>query len=199
MTLLTILPNKVFFRAIILDVVSSITWYEPLPVRTVRDPRVVHATSIQLREGSVNELLRWNFSLSKFVSLQVYLFFDGAYAALIDHGTTGFVGVYERFISRFNISWIPPSYATLIIFNVTTADKGTFRFEVWSYETKISLKVWKCDLKVTIVGMPISLCSVSKLNNEKFIMFTYYFHNSLITEVLIHFLYYRLIVQILFN
>ena len=160
---------------------------------------MVHATSIQLREGSVNELLRWNFSLSKFVSFQVYLFFDGAYAALIDHGTTGFVGVYERFISRFNISWIPPSYATLIIFNVTTADKGTFRFEVWSYETKISLKVWKCDLKVTIVGMPISSCSVSKLNNEKFIMFTYYFHNSLIAEVLIPFLYYRLIVQILFN
>lgn len=160
---------------------------------------MVHATSIQLREGSVNEQLRWNFSLSKFFSFQVYLFFDGTYAAFIDHGTTGFVGVYERFISRFNISWIPPSYATLIIFNVTTADKGTFRFEVWSYETKSSLKVWKCDLKVTIVGMPISSCSVSKLNNEKFIMFTYYFHNSLITEVLIHFLYYRLIVQILFN
>ena len=160
---------------------------------------MVHATSIQLREGSVNEQLRWNFSLSKCLSFQVYLFFDGAYAALIDHGTTRFVGVYERFISRFNISWIPPSYATLIIFNVTTADKGTFRFEVWCYETKISLKVWKCDLKVTIVGMPISSFSVRKLNNEKFIMFTYYFHNSLITEVLIHFLYYRLIVQILFN
>lgn len=61
MTLLAILPNKVFFRTIILDIVSSITWYEPLPVRTVRDPRVVHATSIQLPEGSVNEQLRCNF------------------------------------------------------------------------------------------------------------------------------------------
>ena len=30
-------------------------------------------------------------------------------------------------------------------------------------------------------------------------MLTYYFHNSLITEVLIPFLYYRLIVQILFT
>lgn len=135
---------------------------------------------------------------SSFLSKSIY-FFDGAYAALVDHGTTGFVGVYERFISRFNISWIPPSYATLIIFNLTTSDKGTFSFEVWSYETKISLKVWKCDLKVTIVGMPISSCSVSKLNDEKFIMFTYYFRNSLITEVLIPFLYYRLIELILFN
>lgn len=156
---------------------------------------MVHATSIQLREGSVNEQLSWNFSLSHIRFFQVFLYFDDAYAAIIDYGTTGFVGVYERFISRFNISWIPPSHATLIIFNVTTADKGIFSFEVWSYETKISIKVWKCDLKVTIVGMPISSCSVSKLNNEKFIMFsTYYFHNSLITEVLIPFLYYRLIV-----
>ena len=109
---------------------------------------MVHATSIQLREGSVNGLLRWNFSLSKFVSFQVYLFFDGAYAALIDHGTTGFVGVYERFISRFNISWIPPSYYLQCNYcwqrNI---------HEVWSYGTKISLKVWKCNLKVTIVGI----------------------------------------------
>ena len=155
---------------------------------------MVHATSIRLREGSVNEQFRWNLSLSKFLSFQVYLFFDGAYAALIDHGTTGFVGVYERFISRFNISWIPPSYYLQCNYcwqrNI---------HEVWSYGTKISLKVWKCNLKVTIVGMPISSCSVSKLNNEKFIMLTYYFHNSMITEVLIPFLYYRLIVQILFN
>ena len=160
---------------------------------------MVHATSIQLREGSVNEQLSWNFSLSHIRFFQVFLYFDDANAAFIDYGTTGFVGVYERFISRFNISWVPPSYATLVIFNLTTADKGIFSFEVWSYETKISIKVWKGDLKVTIVGMAIiiSSCSVSKLNNEKIIMFsTSYFHNSLISEVLIPFLYYRLIVQV---
>jgi len=135
---------------------------------------------------------------SSFLSKSIYFLMVHTQPSLI-MARQDLLGVYKRFISRFNISWIPPSYATLIIFNVTTAEKGTFSFEVWSYETKISLKVWKCDLKVTIVGMPISSCSVSKLNNEKFIMFTYYFHNSLITEVLIPFLYYRLIVQILFN
>ena len=105
------------------DAAGSVTWFEPPPVETVSDHTIVHTNSTQLRKGSTNVNLRWEFSLTSELNLiTVNLRFDGANAGTIVP-STGVSGVDVALTSRFNISWVARQ-ATLVIFNVSTADEG---------------------------------------------------------------------------
>ena len=104
---------------------ASVTWYEPLPVETISDHNVDHSNRTQLREGSINASLSWNFSLLEDLSLMSLnlKFNDCPLGGVSPQGQAGIAGAY---IERFQFIWIPSERATLIIYNVTTVENGTY-------------------------------------------------------------------------
>ena len=58
--------------------------------------------------------------------------------------------VVAGYEDRFNLSWINPVKATLIIFNVSAADEGEFVCELTTIGG--GSKVWKRKIQVTVVG-----------------------------------------------
>ena len=139
------------------DAVGSVTWFEPPPVETASDHTIVHTNSTQLRKGSTNVNLRWEFSLTSELNLiAVNLRFDGANAGTIVP-STGVSGVDVALTSRFNISWVARQ-ATLVIFNVSTADEGLFSCALITFEGATS-KTWERNIEVSVVGKPIMFFS----------------------------------------
>lgn len=82
---------------------------------------MVHESSLELREESINEPLTWNFSPSQRpkVPFEAFLYFNWDIVARIDGLKGGLARIYGHVLSRYNITSIPQNYATLIIFNVT--------------------------------------------------------------------------------
>ena len=128
---------------------DSVTWYEPPPVQTSSDPAVFHTANQQLREGSTNAALNWNFSLTQDLNLIVVTikFNEVPIATLVPSGPAAPASGYE---GRFNVSWISQS-ATLVIFNVTDDDTGLFSCELNTFQGATN-KVWKRKIQVKVVG-----------------------------------------------
>ena len=140
------------------DAVGSVTWFEPPPVETVTDPTLVHTNSTKLRTGSTNVYLNWEFSLtSELFLVSVTLKLDGTSVGTI-LPSTGAAAPSASFTSRFNVSWVA-QVATLIIFNVTSADEGLFTCELNAFEGATN-KVWNRNIDVSVVGKHI-ICSLS--------------------------------------
>ena len=125
---------------------QGIRWSEPPPVETVTDHTLVHTNSIQLYEGSNNELLNWRFTLEQGFNLfSVILQFDGSGVATVS--SSGDVNPNPVFTSRFNVSWVS-GHVTLVIFNVSTSDEGVFSCLL----TDVSGNQWKRNIQVAVVG-----------------------------------------------
>lgn len=132
------------------DAVGSVTWFEPPPVETVTDPSLVHTNSTKLRKGSTNVYLNWEFSVTSELNLVlVTLKLDGALVGTIVP-STGDAVASASFTSRFNVSWVA-QVATLIIFNVTSADEGLFTCELNTFEAGTN-KIWNRNIDVSVVG-----------------------------------------------
>ena len=58
--------------------------------------------------------------------------------------------VIDGYEDRFNLSWINPVKATLIIFNVSGADEGEFACRLTSIGG--GSKIWARKIHVTVVG-----------------------------------------------
>lgn len=139
------------------DAVGSVTWFEPPPFETVTDPSLVHTNSTKLRKGSTNVHLNWEFSLTSELNLiLVTIRLDGTSVGNIIP-STGDAATSASFTSRFNVSWVA-QHATLIIFNVTSADEGLFTCELNTFEGGTN-KIWNRNIDVSVVGKPI-ICSL---------------------------------------
>ena len=107
---------------------------------------MVQTNSIQLYEGSNNELLNWRFTLEQGFNLAlVTLQFDGSGVATVS--SSGVVTPNPVFTSRFNVSWVS-GHVTLVIFNVSTSDEGVFSCLL----TDGSGNQWKRNIQVAVVG-----------------------------------------------
>ena len=145
------------------DAVGSVTWFEPPPVETVTDPTLVHTNSTKLHRGSTNVHLNWKFSLtSELFLVSVTLRFDGNSVGTIVP-STGAARPSASFTSRFNVSWVA-QVATLIIFNVTSADEGLFTCELNTFEGGTN-KIWNRNIDVSVVGKHI-ICSLRVHNSD---------------------------------
>ena len=107
---------------------------------------MVHTNSIQLYEGSNNELLNWRFTLEQGFNLfSVILQFDGSGVATVS--SSGDVNPNPVFTSRFNVSWVS-GHVALVIFNVSTSDEGVFSCQL----IDVSGNQWKRNIQVAVVG-----------------------------------------------
>ena len=107
---------------------------------------MVHTNSIQLYEGSNNELLNWRFTLEQGFNLAlVTLQFNGAGVASVS--SSGMVNPNPAFTSRFNVSWVS-GHVTVDIFSVSTSDEGVFSCHL----TDVSGNQWKRNIQVAVVG-----------------------------------------------
>ena len=131
------------------DAVGRVTWFKPPPVETVSDHTIVHTNSTQLRKGSTNVHLNWEFSLTSELNhiLTTLKFDDVSVGTILPSGAAA---TNAAFSSRFNISWVAP-LATLIIFNVSTADEGLFSCELNTFEGATN-KFWRRKIDVSVVG-----------------------------------------------
>ena len=131
---------------------GSVTWYEPPPVEMTSDDNLMlTADSRQLREGSTDVLLSWNFSLTPDLDLiTVFLTLDGVRVATVVP-SSGKAAPATGFEERFNATWTPQR-ATLIIFNVTEDDDGEFGCTLNTFQG-VQNKLWERKMKVEVVGM----------------------------------------------
>ena len=104
-----------------------------------------------LREGSINASLSWNFSLSSDVTFSsLAIFFDSnAIAGVRSNGIYG-VEPGSGFEEKFVFRWISSQRATLIIFNVSSADEGLFACKVTTLGGGST--IWLRNIQVTVVG-----------------------------------------------
>ena len=58
--------------------------------------------------------------------------------------------VLAGYKDRFSVSWLNPEKATLIIFNVSTADEGEFACKVKTLGG--GTKIWTRKIQVTVIG-----------------------------------------------
>ena len=128
---------------------GSITWYEPPPLETVTDDAVTFTSFKNLIKGSLNKQLSFNFSLTAdltIVSVTIELDNDAVatYLPVILTPT-----VESTFVGRFNVSWVPTKL-TLIVLNVSSADKGRYRCEVLT--SGGGVKRWKRIIEVDVFG-----------------------------------------------
>ncbi|XP_015747419.1 PREDICTED: uncharacterized protein LOC107327177 [Acropora digitifera] len=128
---------------------GSITWYEPPPFETVTNDIVTFTSFQNLTKGSVNRELSFNFSLTADLTIvAVTIELDGdAAATYVPSARTPSIG--SAFVGRFNVTWVP-NKLTLIVLNVTSADKGRYRCEVLT--SGGSLERWKRIIEVNVFG-----------------------------------------------
>ena len=127
---------------------GSVTWYEPLPVKTVsRAGGDTTPAELKLFEGYPASL-SWNFSLTSVTLFAVTIKFD--IDTLVVSGPGGSAAtVATAFKDKFNFTWISQRL-TLVIFNVTAAydeNKGEFSCELATAEG-----AWIRKIQVKIVG-----------------------------------------------
>ena len=131
---------------------SSITWYEPPPFQTVTDPAIISKANKSLIKGSFDEEVSCNFTLTsdlrlitvsmKLQSSSIANYVQSKHALSVQPG----------FKSRFNATWVP-NRLTLILFNVTPADKGEYRCEVLTLEiASSSVQTWERIIQVSLLG-----------------------------------------------
>ena len=127
---------------------GSVTWYEPLPVKTVLsagdDPT---PAEMKIFEGHPASL-SWNFSFTSLTLFAVTIKFEGLTLATSGPGGLA-ASVKASLEDKFNFTWISQRL-TLVIFNVTTAydeSKGKFSCELTTSETG-----WIRKIQVKVVG-----------------------------------------------
>lgn len=128
---------------------GSITWHEPPPSQIVRDDRVTFTSFKILTKGSFNEEVSFNFSLTAdlaivSVTIQLNGNIVATYFPVLAKVTVG-----SPYFSRFNATWVPTKL-TLIVLNVTSADKGQYRCEVLTIGGGINR--WKRIIEVEVFG-----------------------------------------------
>lgn len=127
---------------------SSVTWYEPPPSETVTDTAITSTTDTNVTKGSLNEELNCNFTLTSDMSVFAVSFELGN-VAVASYLNGRYPTVADRFVSRFNVTWVPFKL-TLIVFNVTSDDKGEYRCRVQALSG--GLKTWLRIIKVDVLG-----------------------------------------------
>ena len=125
---------------------QGITWSEPPPVETVTDHTLVQTNSIQLHEGSNDQVLNWRFTLQQGFNL-VFRSLQFGNSGVATVSSSGMVNPNPVFTSRFNVSWVS-GHVTLVIFNVSTSDEGVFTCQL----TDVSGNQWKRNIQVAVVG-----------------------------------------------
>lgn len=141
-----------YFDVFISDA-GSITWHEPPPSQIVTDDTVTFTSFKILTKGSFNEELSFNFSLTADLAIvSVTIQLDGNVVATYFPGLAT-VTVESPYFSRFNATWVPTKL-TLIVLNVTSADKGQYRCEVLTTEGDINR--WKRIIEVEVFGKRLS-------------------------------------------
>ena len=115
----------------------------------VSDDTVTSTSFKILTKGSFNEELSFNFSLTADLTLlSVTIELDGnTVATYVPSLSTVTVG--SPYFSRFNATWVPTKL-TLIVLNVTSADKGQYRCEVLTIGGGINR--WKRIIEVEVFG-----------------------------------------------
>ena len=133
---------------------GSLTWNEPPPTQIVKAvPYTVdHNSTRQLHEGTKNATLSWQFDLTeiKFASLAIW--FNGTSIAGVQSSGSGPEPGFEN---QFGIDWIPnQTFVRLIIFNVTTEEKGTFTCRVLALRKMAGFASFefKSKVQVDVVG-----------------------------------------------
>ena len=133
---------------------GNITWYEPPPSQIVTDDTVTFTSFKILTKGSFNEELSFNFSLTAdlpIVSVTIQLNGNVVATYLPSLAT---VKVASAYFSRFNATWVPTKL-TLIVLNVTSADKGQYRCDVLTIRG-LTLNMWKRIIEVEVFGKRLS-------------------------------------------
>ena len=131
---------------------SSITWFEPPPFQTVTDPATISKANKSLIKGSFDEEVSCNFTLTSDLSLitvsmqlkrsPIATYVQRQHALSVQPGSE----------SRFNATWVP-NRLTLILFNVTPADKGEYRCEVLTHAIGSgSVQIWARIIQVSLLG-----------------------------------------------
>lgn len=119
------------FRALLfppLTVDGDIIWLEPPPSETVTDASSIYRTTKQSIQGSLNEELSCNFSLTADSSIiSVSMKFRGQ--PTVTFVPNVLLRVEPVFAKLFNAVWVP-NKLSLILFNVTDAVKGEYSCEV---------------------------------------------------------------------
>ena len=142
---------------------SSITWFDPPPFETVTDPAIISAANESFIKGSLNEELNCNFSLTVDLTLiTVSVKFRGSSIANFVR-SKDVLSVQPGFESRFNATWVPDKL-TLILFNVTSADKGEYRCEVLTFGS--SVQTWARIIQVSLLGKLGQLAMIIIINSR---------------------------------
>ena len=131
---------------------SSITWFEPPPFQTVTDPATISRANKSLIIGSFDEEVSCNFTLTSELSLiTVSMKLQSSSIATYVQSKHA-LSVQPGFESRFNATWVP-NRLTLILFNVTPADKGEYRCEVLTLAIGSgSVQSWARIIQVSLLG-----------------------------------------------
>ena len=133
---------------------GSITWHEPPPSQIITDHTVTFTSFKILTKGSFNEELSFNFSLTADLPIvSVTIQFDGNVVATY-LPSLATVKVASAYFSRFNATWVPTKL-TLIVLNVTSADKGQYRCDVLTIRG-LTLNMWKRIIEVEVFGKRLS-------------------------------------------
>ncbi|XP_068686976.1 tyrosine kinase receptor Cad96Ca-like isoform X2 [Montipora foliosa] len=143
---------------------GNLTWIEPLPFQIVPDSDVVeHLNSTKLIEGTINATLSWQFSLSEFTFESLTITFDGTAIAGVQSSGQG---VNSGFKDKYELNWILGSQrVTLVIFQVTTAENGTFTCEVSAQTVgAFTATRWRSNIQVDVVDTPSNISASSDLN-----------------------------------
>ena len=123
-------------------------WYEPPPFESVTDASSISRTNKQVIQGSLNEELSCNFSLTPDLNITtVTMIFRGRPAVTFVPNVLPHVEL--AFTERFNAVWVP-NKLTLIIFNVTSAEEGEYGCEVVTIGT--SARTWIRKIQLLVVG-----------------------------------------------
>ena len=131
---------------------GSVTWFEPSPFETVKDPLIISTANESLVKGSLNGELSCNFSLSADLSIiTVSMHFGGTSVANFAESQQA-QSVSPGFEGHFNVTWVP-NKLTLIFLNVTSEDEGEFRCDVLTLLSPGAvIQTWKRKIQVSLLG-----------------------------------------------
>ncbi|XP_044180495.1 uncharacterized protein LOC114969907 [Acropora millepora] len=127
---------------------SNITWLEPPPLKTVKDASRISRTNKQVIQGSHNEELSCNFSLTPDLTLR------SVWMEVRNVSTVTFVpnvslSVPKGIAKSLNATWVP-NKLTLIFFKVTAAEKGEYTCNVVTIGR--SPRTWIRKIQLLVVG-----------------------------------------------
>ena len=130
---------------------SGITWHEPPPFDTVTDTTITSVSHKNLTQGSLNEELGCGFNLTAGILLRAVWFeLKGVTVASYFAGQSS-ATVPNSFASRFNATWVRPRL-TLIVFNVTSDDKGEYYCKVQTFSVSSGGQFWNRKIEVDVLG-----------------------------------------------